>query len=166
MLNKCIQILLKVTFNLNLKGPYGYSTATDSSSAIKKLTSSYVAGTYSSGLRTTYGNGTAISSSANYGPSTSTTYKINSLSSTMTPLTSGAFLYDYYYSSGAGDLTAFNGRFQKTPEYPNGIFCYIFTDSYPYLFGPGNYYGTPASTSTLNTVTETTTTYFSYSSSG
>lgn len=147
-------------------GPYGYTTATSSSSAIKKLTSSYVATTYTSGIRNKFANGTTISSSANYGPSTSTTYQLNTLSTTKTALTSAAYLLDYAYTSGAGDLNAFNGRFQVTPEYPNGIFCYIFTDSYPYLFGPGNFYGTPASTSTSVTVSESTTTYFTYSSSG
>jgi hypothetical protein len=147
-------------------GPYGYSSANTTTSGIKKLTSSYVATTYTSGIRNKFANGTTISSSANYGPSTSTTYQLNTLNSTKTALTSGAYLLDYSYTSGAGDLNAFNGRFQKTPEYPNGIFCYIFTDSYPYLFGPGNFYGTPASTSTSVTVSESTTTYFTYSSSG
>jgi hypothetical protein len=147
-------------------GPYGYSSANDTTSAIKKLTSSYAATTYTNGIRNKFANGTTITNSANYGPSTSTTYQLNSYSSTKTALTSGAFLNDYAYSSSNGDLNAFNGRFQKTPEYQNGIFCYIFTDSYPYIFGPGNYYGVPASTSTLNTVSETTTTYFTYSTSG
>jgi hypothetical protein len=149
-------------------GPYGYSSATNKSSTIKKLSSSYVAYTYPNGIRNVFGiNGTTITNSANYGPNTTSTTTLNTgVSPTVTPLVSGAYLQDFYFNSSAGDLNAFNGRFQVTPEYPNGIFCYIFTSSYPYLFGPGNYYGVPASTSTSNTVSETTTTYFSYSSSG
>jgi hypothetical protein len=148
-------------------GPYGYSNATNSSSAIKKLSSSYYAYNYPNGIRSTFGNGTAISNSANWGPNVTTTYQLNHLnSSTKVPMTSGAFLYDWVYSSGYGDLNAFNGRFQVTPEYPSGIFCYIFTASYPFLFGPGNYYGNVASMSTSNTISESTTTYFNYSASG
>ena len=148
-------------------GPYGYTNATNSSSGLKKLSSSYYAYSYPNGIRSTLGNGTAISNSSNYGPSTSTTYQLNHKnSSSYVAMTSGAFLYDWVYSSSYGDLNAYNGRFQVTPEYPNGIFCYIFTATYPFVFGPGYYYGNVASLSTSNTISETTTTYFSYSASG
>ena len=157
-------------------GPYGYTTATDATSAIKKLTTSYAAWSYSatSGARTVWPSvsTSVVKTGANIGPSLTTTYKLNTLSSTYTPLTSGAFLYDYVYTASSGDLDAYNMRFQVTPEYPAGIRCYIFTGTgtgatitdYPYLFGPGNFYGTVASTSTYVTVSETTTTYFLYSS--
>ena len=79
--------------------------------ALKKITPSYVAATYSSGIRNKFANDTTISSSANYRPITSTTYHLNTLSSTKTALKSGAYLQDYAYTSGAGDLNAFNGRF-------------------------------------------------------
>ena len=94
-------------------GPYGYSNATNNASAIKKLSSSYYAGTYANGQRKTFGNGTTITSSANYGPTTTTSYQLNHLlTSSTVNMTSGAFLYDWVYSSGLGDLNAFNGRFQ------------------------------------------------------
>jgi hypothetical protein len=161
-------------------GPYGYTTATDSTSAIKKLVTSYATYDYATnkaGARTCWPDaasgatgacsGTALTGN-NIGPSITTTYKLNTLSSTMTAMASGAFLHDWVYTAGSGDLDAYNGRFQKTPEYPNGIYCYIFTGSslsdYPYIFGPGNYYGVVSSTSTYVTVSETTTTYFLYSS--
>ncbi len=47
----------------------------------------------------------------------------------------------------------YNGRFSKTPEYPNGIYHYVFTieggsqtlyeekPAFPYTIGYPNYYG-------------------------
>ena len=161
-------------------GPYGYTTAMDSTSAIKKLVTSYAAYNYAtskSNARTCWPDaasgatgdcsGTALTGN-NVGPKTTDTYQLNTLSSTRTAMASGAFLHDWVYTASSGDLDAFNGRTQKTPEYPNGIYCYIFTgtslSNYPYVFGPGNYYGVVSSTSTYVTVSETTTTYFQYSS--
>ncbi len=107
-------------------GPYGSSNATNSASAIKKLTSSYYAVNYMNGQRTKYANGTAIGNPLNYGPSTSTTYQLNHLNASSTvPMVSGAFMNDYVFSNEYCDLNSYNGRFQITPEYPNGIFCFI-----------------------------------------
>ncbi len=56
-----------------------------------------------------------------------------------------------------------NGRFCKTPEYPNGIYCYFATvdanwnSAYPYLVGP-TYYGTKVAAK-LTSITETVTSY-------
>jgi len=53
---------------------------------------------------------------------------------------------DYTYTSGAGDLDQYNGRFSVTPEYPNGIYAYFATVNasgtaqYPFILGP-QYYG-------------------------
>ena len=69
----------------------------------------------------------------------------------------------------------FNGRFCKTPEYPNGIYAYFMptnsagNSTYPYLIGP-SYYGVLDTTnvgpnSGKITITETVTTYFQSSSS-
>jgi hypothetical protein len=83
---------------------YGYSTATSASSAIKVVTSSYK-------LKTTPSSGR---------PSTST-YPM------------GLFTQDYEYSAGSGDLDECNGRFGVTPEFPNGIYHYVITDTWPYM---------------------------------
>ena len=62
-----------------------------------------------------------------------------------------------------GDLDEKNGRFCKTPEYPNGIYCYFATiDStnkpvYPYLLG--KYYHGVVQATTRATISETVTTY-------
>lgn len=45
----------------------------------------------------------------------------------------GAFLQDWEYVAGSGDLDECNGRTGVTPEFPGGIYHYYATDSYPYL---------------------------------
>ena len=55
----------------------------------------------------------------------------------------GTFIQDYQYVEGLGTLDEYNGRYCKTPEYPNGTYAYFltFTDqgletpAYPYIFG-------------------------------
>ncbi|MBZ0273983.1 YHYH protein [bacterium] len=67
-----------------------------------------------------------------------------------TTLSLGAFLDDYefdngHYQGGQCDLNEYNMRFQKTPEYPDGVWAYVATIEdgktvYPFLFGM-TYYG-------------------------
>jgi hypothetical protein len=83
---------------------YGRSTATDASSALKIIKSSY-------SLKTTPDSGR---------PSVS-----------IIPM--GAFTQDYQYVAGSGDLDECNGRTDVTPEFPNGIYHYYSTDTYPYM---------------------------------
>ena len=45
----------------------------------------------------------------------------------------GAFMQDYEYVEGLGDLDECNGRMGVTPEFPQGIYHYFATDSYPFL---------------------------------
>lgn len=45
----------------------------------------------------------------------------------------GTFTQDYQYVAGSGDLDECNGRVGVTPEFPNGIYYYVITDSYPYV---------------------------------
>ena len=91
------------------------------------------------------------------GPAVSTTYPV------------GCFIEDYVYTANSGDLDARNGRFCKTPEYPNGIYAYFvtldanLTPAYPYTFF-GSYYGVVQSGNTGPnsghvTITEAVTTY-------
>ncbi len=83
---------------------YGYTVATDASSAIKVVKGSYR---------------TKASPDANR-PATSL-YAM------------GTFTQDYEYVAGLGDLDECNGRTGVTPEFPNGIYHYFATDTYPYL---------------------------------
>ena len=82
---------------------YGYSDPEDSSSALVNMTGSYE---------------TIAATSTR--PSTDTY-----------PL--GTFRQDWEYVEGSGDLDECNGRFAVTPEFPNGIYHYYATDSYPYF---------------------------------
>jgi len=52
-------------------------------------------------------------------------------STSLVPL--GAFTSDWTYTAGTGDLDECNGRTGVTPEFPNGIYYYMATDSYPYF---------------------------------
>jgi hypothetical protein len=85
-------------------GRYGYTTATDATSALKVIRGSYVVDTVADAGR----------------PSTA-----------LVPL--GAFTSDWNYVAGSGDLDDCNGRFGATPDFPNGIYHYYATDTYPYL---------------------------------
>jgi hypothetical protein len=83
---------------------YGYSAASDSTSALKVIKSSYQ-------IKAT----PAVSR-----PATSL-YAM------------GTFAQDYEYVAGLGDLDECNGRTGVTPEFPKGVYHYYATDTYPYL---------------------------------
>lgn len=83
---------------------YCYSTANDATSPLKVCTGSYVKDTAADSGRP---------------------------SATLVPL--GAFVSDWTYTAGTGDLDDCNGRTGVTPEFPNGIYYYMATDSYPYF---------------------------------
>lgn len=117
-------------------GPYGYSTAMNSSSTVTRMKSGYSLRNIT--VRHTLPNGTTLSS-GQYGPNVSTQYPL------------GTYCEDYeWLSSNGGDLDAYNGRFCVTPEYPSGTYAYFVTidatgtPQYPYYIGP-YYYGTPNS---------------------
>ena len=54
---------------------------------------------------------------------------------------SGIFVQDYEYVEGAGDLDECNGRFGKTPEFPQGTYHYFLTEQFPFI--PRYFRGTP-----------------------
>ncbi|MGB5485362.1 YHYH protein [Parasphingorhabdus sp.] len=85
-------------------GRFCYSDAMDATTALKVCTGSFAKDTVADSGR----------------PSTA-----------LVPL--GAFLSDWTYSAGSGDLDDCNGRTGVTPEFPNGIYYYMATDSYPYM---------------------------------
>ena len=55
----------------------------------------------------------------------------------------GKFTQDWTYAAGSGDLDQCNGRFAVTPEYPDGTYHYVLTDSFPHI--PRCWMGTPDS---------------------
>ncbi|MGH1384218.1 YHYH protein [Kordia sp.] len=53
----------------------------------------------------------------------------------------GTYVRDFEYVEGHGDLDEANGRYGKTPEFPDGTYYYVITDSFPSL--PRFFVGTP-----------------------
>ena len=107
-------------------GPYGFEDPTDQSSTIRRLLSSYR-------LKPSliYDENTNISPVRDDGPSLSTDV-------------AGTFIEDYEYVFNLGDLDQYNGRFCKTPEFPEGRYVYFVTIDataagnpvFPYVLGP------------------------------
>ena len=105
-------------------------------------------------MKSSYRLKTSMTSRTN-GPAINSTYPL------------GLFKEDYEYiapSAGQTDyLDEHNGRICKTPEYPNGSYCYFATvdanwnSAYPYVVGP-TFYGTRVVTK-VTSITESTTTY-------
>lgn len=83
---------------------YGYTTATDATSAIKLVSPSY---------------------------RLKTTPDVNRPATSLYPM--GTFTQDHEYVAGLGDLDECNGRTGVTPEFPGGIYHYFATDAYPFV---------------------------------
>lgn len=94
---------------------YAYSSATNSSSAVVAMTSSF---RLKSGTRP--GDGVTAPNG---------TYN-------------GVYSNDYEYVSGLGTLDIANGRTGVTPEYPSGTYYYIITEEFPSI--PRYFRGTPS----------------------
>lgn len=129
-------------------GPYAYKNA-DGTGGIVRMKSSWTLRNIST--RTTLYTGQSVSA----GPDISSTYPL------------GYFKEDYGYTApqiGQEDfLDEHNGRFCKTPEYPEGIYCYFATvdenwnSAYPYVVGP-TFYGV-YSNAKVSSINETVTQY-------
>jgi YHYH protein/Fibronectin type III domain len=83
---------------------YGYTVATNATSALKVIRGSYAVDTVADAGRPSAAN-----------------------------IALGVFVSDWNYAAGSGDLDDCNGRFGVTPEFPGGIYHYYATDTYPYL---------------------------------
>ncbi len=53
----------------------------------------------------------------------------------------GTYVQDWEYVEGAGNMDECNGRMGVTPEYPEGTYYYVITDTYPFI--PRDFRGTP-----------------------
>jgi hypothetical protein len=113
-------------------GPYGYQDPTSLSSSIVPIRSSYV-----------------LKSNLVYDENTNPVpVRIEGPSLSQYP--AGTFIedYEYRFNSLATYLDEYNGRFTKTPEFPNGVYAYFVTldrsgiAEFPYIIGP-KYYSTP-----------------------
>lgn len=107
-------------------GPWGFANA-DGTGGMRRMRSSYRLRQIK--RRTTWPDGTQLMP-GQFGP------EVNARNADF-PL--GSFVEDYEFAAGAGELDEFNGRFTKTPEYPEGTYAYFLsTDAqgrlaFPYL---------------------------------
>ena len=107
-------------------GPYGYIDPTDQNSGIRRMRTSFKLKTNVVFDATTNPNPSRVD-----GPPIST-------------YAAGTFVDDYYYDFQSGDLDQYNGRFCKTPDYPDGTYAYFVTidasdagiSEFPYIIGP------------------------------
>jgi hypothetical protein len=150
-------------------GPYGYSSASNAASGIRRMVSGYVLRNGQSGTQnlTTVGrtnipawavrlyNVTANQS----GPTVSTTYPLGRY------MEDNDYLGDLGYTRGVDfDLDEYNGRWCVTPEFPAGTYAYFVSISsngsptFPYNIGRA-FYGSPTG-SAVTTLAETVTTNF------
>ena len=107
-------------------GPYSYEDPTDQGSNVIRMRSSYALKT-----NLVYNEITNPTPSRVDGP-------------LLADDAAGKFVDDYEYNFGSGDLDQYNGRFCKTPDFPNGRYCYFVTIDatesgnpvFPYILGP------------------------------
>ena len=107
-------------------GPYAYIDPTDQNSGIRRLRTSYKLKE-----NVVYDEATNPNPARVDGPLLST-------------YPAGTFVADYFYDFQSGDLDNYNGRFCKTPEYPDGTYAYFITidesdtgvPEFPYILGP------------------------------
>jgi hypothetical protein len=95
-------------------GPFGYSSATDNTSAVAQMLSSYV-------LRST---------------------PVAGRGSSYSEIAGGRYIQDYLFDN-SQDLDEHNGRYCVTPDYTTGTYAYFLTftpnltaPAYPYVVGP------------------------------
>ena len=68
-------------------------------------------------------------------------FDISKVENRPTGFKGGFFVNDFIYD-GSGDLDIHNGRFCKTPEFPNGTYYYVITDEFPGI--PRYFVGIPS----------------------
>jgi hypothetical protein len=158
-------------------GPYGYSSALDPTSGIRRMVSGYQLRNGQNGADnlTTTGRTTIPAwaqrlynaSASQSGPAVSGSYPLGRY------MEDNAFLGDlvnpatgktWVQGEGGYDLDEFNGRYCVTPDFPNGTYAYFVaisssgTPVFPYNIGRA-YYGDPTG-SAESSISETVTTIF------
>ena len=154
-------------------GPYGYSSPSNSSSGIRRMTTGYVLRNGQNGTVNLATTGrVTLPAWAARGRVRSATLAANEYGPGVTGIyTVGRYHEDYEYLGDVGqtqgvsfDLDEHNGRFCVTPEFPNGTYAYFMTINssgtpvYPYNIGRV-FYGTTSGGS-VTSITETVTTNF------
>ncbi len=168
---------------LPIYGPYGYATATDATSAIRRMTTGFQKrdGTNGTVNLATTGRTTlpvwaaSVQSksqtlaSGQYGPTATATYALGPVNMTCSI---GTFAEDYEYLGDVGktqgtdfDLNRQNVRYCVTPEFPGGTYAYFTcidasgNSVFPDVINQ-EYFGTAAAgPGTVTSITETVTDY-------
>jgi hypothetical protein len=144
-------------------GAYGYADTATTGGAVKRVRSSYRLRADQSRTTDPYGD-----TASTAGPAVGTQYPM------------GCLLWDWEYVAGLGDLDSANGRWCRTPEYPDGTYAYFMTlddtlaPAYPYtsagyyhgVVQAGNVGGGPGTTGGHNTITVPTTVYTDTTATG
>jgi hypothetical protein len=151
-------------------GPYGYSSASNSASGIRRMTSGYQLrnGTRGTDNLTSTGRGYIpqwavrlynVASNSVAGPAVSANYPLGRY------MEDNAYLGDLGYTQGVDfDLDQYNGRWCVTPEFPGGTYAYFVcinadgTPAFPYNIGRA-FYGNPTGAA-VTTLTESVSTNF------
>jgi hypothetical protein len=158
-------------------GPYGYSSALDSSSGIRRMVSGYQLRNGQNGADnlTVTGRTTLPAwaqrlygvSAAQSGPAVSGSYPLGRYmedNDFLGDLTNPATGKTWVQGAGGYDLDEFNGRYCVTPDYPNGTYAYFVAISssgvpvFPYNIGRA-YYGNPTGSSESSISQAVTTTF-------
>ena len=173
-------ILAWVRDGYPLYGPYGYASAMDPNSGLKRMASGYVKrdGTHGTTNLAATGRTTlpkwaqlaqnrgANVSGTSSGPAVNATYVLGHyledfdfLGDLTNPDTQQPYVQGQHF-----DLDYYNGRFCVTPEFPQGTYAYFMsiesdgTPKFPYNVGRW-FYGNPTG-STVTSITETVTIHF------
>ena len=154
-------------------GPYGYSSPSNSSSGIRRMTTGYVLRNGQNGTVNLATTGrVTLPAWAARGRVRSATLAANEYGPTVTGIyTIGRYHEDYEYLGDVGqtqgvnfDLDEHNGRFCVTPEFPNGTYAYFMTINssgtpvYPYNIG--RVFKGTTSGGAVTSISETVTTNF------
>lgn len=107
-------------------GPYAYTDPTDQGSSITRMRTSY-----------------SLKTELVYNVDTNPT-PVRTAGPLLSEEAAGNFVEDYQYVFNSGDLDQYNGRFCKTPDFPEGRYCYFVTIDaaeagnpvFPYVLGP------------------------------
>ncbi|MFM7206342.1 MAG: YHYH protein [Planctomycetaceae bacterium] len=156
-------------------GPYGYSDPNDPTSAVVRMQSSFALRSITT--RTTLPGWAAQMSGGKLGPTAAATpadgvYTMTSTQqgqyagpavSSSYPL--GRYGEDFAFVPGSGHLDQFNGRWCRTPEFPNGTYAYFVTvdaagaPAFPYLVHR-QFYGQTNGSGKVTSITEPVTVSF------
>lgn len=150
-------------------GPYGYSSALNAGSGVRRMVSGYQLRNGNSSTDNLAATGrTTIPAwaqrmysvgASQSGPTVSTTYPLGRY------MEDNAYLGDLGYTQGVHfDLDEYNGRYCVTPEFPGGTYAYFVsidasgTPTFPYNIGRA-FYGNPTGSSQTS-ISETVTAVF------